>query len=301
MHRENREKLISRILGEKILIPSSAIVLHGGVEVSEYDTDTNVPFQQESMFQYLFGVKEPDFAGAIDLVTKESILFVPRQSAEWALWCGDIKPLHWFQTHYGVDHAHFMDELAAVLTARRLKNVYILEGVNLDSGLTTQTTSKFPGIDKFTVDKTTLHPHLVECRVIKSEKELELLRWINHLSSMAHIKVMQTIQPGMMEFHAETTFLHECYSKGGARFHAYTCICGSGHNASALHYGHAGAPNDKHLNDGDIFLNDMGCSYHGYASDITCSFPVNGRFTADQKFIYEGTIKHGVKYILSRV
>ena len=68
------------------------------------------------------------------------------------------------------------------------------------------------------------------------------------------------------------------------------CICGSGANASVLHYGHAGAPNKKQLQDGDMFLNDMGCSLHGYASDITCSYPVNGRFTSDQRLVYEGVL-----------
>ncbi|KAG7390716.1 hypothetical protein PHYPSEUDO_006835 [Phytophthora pseudosyringae] len=94
-----------------------------------------------------------------------------------------------------------------------------------------------------------------------------------------------------MEFHAESDFLHYVYSNGGARFHAYTCICGSGHNASAQHYGHAGAPNDKLLEDGDLFLNDMGGELHGYTSDITCTFPVNGKFTNDQKMLYEGVLK----------
>ncbi|KAG9398054.1 hypothetical protein AC1031_015080 [Aphanomyces cochlioides] len=291
MHRENREKLMDRMLALPSLAPSSSIVLHGGVEISEYDTDTTVPFQQESMFQYLFGVKEPDCAGALDLTAREALLFVPRLSAEWALWCGDRKPLDWFQSHYGVDEVHFIDELAAVLASRGTKTLYVLHGVNLDSGLTTQTTSTFPGIEQFSVDKSLLHNELVECRVVKSEKELNLLRWINRLSSAAHIQVMKTVLPGMAEFHAESTFLHSCYSKGGARFQAYTCICGSGHNASALHYGHAGAPNDKILNDGDIFLNDMGADYHGYASDITCTFPVNGVFLDDQKFIYNGVLK----------
>ncbi|ETV92454.1 hypothetical protein H310_13329 [Aphanomyces invadans] len=291
MHREHRNKLLDRMSALPALAPSSFIVLHGGSELNEYDTDTTVPFQQESMFQYLFGVKEPDCAGALDLTTRKSLLFVPRLSAEWALWCGDRKPLDWFRTHYGVDEVFFVDDMADVLESRGAKTLYVLHGVNLDSGLTTQTTSTFPGIDKFTVDKSALHNELVECRVIKTEKELDLLRWVNRLSSAAHIQVMKTIVPGMVEYHAESTFLHSCHSKGGARFHAYTCICGSGHNAAALHYGHAGAPNDKVLADGDIFLNDMGASYHGYASDITCSFPVNGVFTEDQKFIYNGVLK----------
>ncbi|RHY16645.1 hypothetical protein DYB32_010623, partial [Aphanomyces invadans] len=290
MHREHRDKLVRRMAALPSLAPSSFAVLHGGSEVSEYDQDTMVPFQQESMFQYLFGVKEPDCAGAIDLTTGRSILFVPRLSAEWAIWCGDRKPLDWFRSHYGVDDVLYADDMAAALDARGAKTLYVLRGVNLDSGRTTTTTSTFAGMDKFVVDTAALHHELVECRVIKTEKELHLLRWINKLTCEAHVQVMRTIVPGMMEYHAEATFLHSCHSKGGARFQAFTCICGSGHNAAALHYGHAGAPNDSVLANGDIFLNDMGSSYHGYVSDITCTFPVNGMFTADQAFIYNGVL-----------
>jgi Xaa-Pro dipeptidase len=148
-----------------------------------------------------------------------------------------------------------VDEMAAVLADKlQLQKLFVLHGKNTDSGLETTTTSTFEGVENFEVDSQALHPVLVESRVIKTEKELELLRFVNKLSSRAHINVMKNIRPGKMEFHAESDFLHYVYSNGGARFHAYTCICGSGHNASALHYGHAGAPNDKLLEDGDLFL-----------------------------------------------
>ncbi|TMW62064.1 hypothetical protein Poli38472_009557 [Pythium oligandrum] len=294
MHVQHRKKLVKQFLAAhpKAKTNSSAILLHGGSEVDRYDTDTQYAFRQESFFQYLFGIREPDCAAMIDLTTEQAVLFVPRQSAEWELWCGDRKPLTYFRTHYKVDAVYYVDELKTILQSNYgVEQLYVLKGKNTDSGLETVTTSTFEGIEDFSVDTKALHPVLVECRVIKSEKELELLRFVNQLSSNAHIEVMKTVRPGKMEFHAESSFLHHCYSYGGARLHAYTCICGSGHNASALHYGHAGAPNDKKLDDGDIFLNDMGAELHGYASDITCTFPVNGKFSDDQKMIYEGVLK----------
>ena len=67
---------------------------------------------------------------------------------------------------------------------------------------------------------------------------------------------------------------------------AYTCIAASGHHGATLHYGHAGEPNAKLIEDGDMCLFDMGAEYHCYCSDITCSFPANGRFTAEQREVY---------------
>uniref|UniRef100_A0A3Q1HKD0 Xaa-Pro dipeptidase n=1 Tax=Anabas testudineus TaxID=64144 RepID=A0A3Q1HKD0_ANATE len=92
--------------------------------------------------------------------------------------------------------------------------------------------------------------------------------------------------------YSDSLFQHYCYTKGGMRHTSYTCICGTGHNSSVLHYGHAGAPNDKTIMDGDMCLFDMGGEYYCYTSDITCSFPANGKFTPDQRAVYEWTDMH---------
>lgn len=94
----------------------------------------------------------------------------------------------------------------------------------------------------------------------------------------------------MTEYQGESQFLHHSYFVGGCRHASYTCICGSGANSSILHYGHAAAPNDRVIRDGDMLLFDMGANYFGYCADITCSFPANGKFTADQRFIYNAVL-----------
>lgn len=94
----------------------------------------------------------------------------------------------------------------------------------------------------------------------------------------------------MTEYQGESQFLHHSYSVGGCRHASYTCIAGSGENGAILHYGHAAAPNDKQIHDGDMLLFDMGADYFGYSADITCSYPANGKFTADQRFIYNAVL-----------
>jgi len=95
----------------------------------------------------------------------------------------------------------------------------------------------------------------------------------------------------MKEYQLEAIFKQYAYYMGGCRHVAYTCICGSGENGAVLHYGHAGAPNDKTVRDGDICLLDMGAEYYCYTSDITCSYPANGTFTNKQKVIYNAVLK----------
>ena len=79
------------------------------------------------------------------------------------------------------------------------------------------------------------------------------MRYVVKVSSEAHKKVMKMVGPGVMEYQAESEFLHYAYSVGGCRFASYTCICGSGCNAAILHYGHANAPNNKVLRDGEMW------------------------------------------------
>lgn len=102
---------------------------------------------------------------------------------------------------------------------------------------------------------------------------------------------MQECKPGMREYQLEAIFLYHVYRYGGCRHCSYTCICATGGNSSVLHYGHASAPNDRLLQDGDMALLDMGAEYHFYGSDITCSFPVNGTFTNNQKIVYGAVLK----------
>jgi Xaa-Pro dipeptidase len=277
MHRDHRRALAERL--RRHGVPEGAVVLlQGGQQPQEYDTDRELLFYQESFFQYLFGLKEPGFLGALEVGSGRATLFMPRLPESYAVWMGRIQPPEHFREHYAVDEVRYADEIAAVLQTMKPAVLLLLEGVNTDSGNSAQPAS-FDGIGAFKTDRKTLYPHIVECRVRKSPEEMKLLAWVNAVSSAAHVEVMRRCRPGLMEYQAEALFLHEVYDKAGCRFTAYTCICGCGPHSAVLHYGHQGAPNDGPMRDGDLFLNDSGAEYHGYSADITCTYPVNGRFT----------------------
>jgi Xaa-Pro dipeptidase len=99
-------------------------------------------------------------------------------------------------------------------------------GLNTDSGSHSKP-AHFEEITQFKTDKTLLHPCISECRVYKSDYELEVMRYTNKISSEAHKEVMKNIKPGMYEFQLESIFQDYCYRNGGMRFMSYTCICAS--------------------------------------------------------------------------
>ncbi|KAH1235847.1 Xaa-Pro dipeptidase [Glycine max] len=206
--------------------------------------------------------------------------------------------------------------------ARVLGNLYCFScmALNTDSDNYSKP-ADFQGIDKFDKDLTALHPILTEC--LSSSQSWKLLLFsmpmILALKLMLSCKrkvilgtweVMRNTKAGMKEYQLESIFLHHTCMYGGCWHCSYTCICATGDNSAVLHYGHAAAPNDKI---GDVtFLTclvhssyeklhwaqrtiavlwnmalfDMGAEYHFYGSDITCSLPVNGKFTSDQSLIY---------------
>lgn len=205
---------------------------------------------------------------------------------------------------YEVDIVLYTDQLVEELS-KVSNTLYILHGQNRDSG-SFHYGVEFEGMDKFNINRDVLYNELVELRTIKTQKELDLLRYVNKISSDAHIHVMKTAKPNMMEYQLEAEFIYYTSYHSGSRHCSYTCICGSGENASILHYGHAGEPNGKQTNPKEIVLLDMGAEYHCYASDITRTWPLSGKFDDRQRAIYQAVwnvqkavfdqIKAGVSY-----
>uniref|UniRef100_A0A672ZKN0 Xaa-Pro dipeptidase n=1 Tax=Sphaeramia orbicularis TaxID=375764 RepID=A0A672ZKN0_9TELE len=283
---ENRRRLCEGLKAKNGVVLPSVVVLQGGEQTQRYCTDTDLLFRQESFFHWAFGVTEPDCLGAIDVDSGKSILFVPKLPESYATWMGEIFSKEHFKQKYAVDEVQFtcdiefnMFYVCFFLSVQR--------GLNTDSGSTCREAS-FQGISKYSVSHLLL---LFYSRLLKTDMELEVLRYTNRISSEAHKMVMKHVKPGQKEYEMESLFQHYCYSKGGMRHTSYTCICGTGNKCSIIYYGHPGAPNDKTIFDGDMCLFDMGGEYYCYTSDITCSFPANGKFTADQRDIYEAVLK----------
>ncbi|KAF8369026.1 hypothetical protein PRIPAC_86855, partial [Pristionchus pacificus] len=288
---KNRKRLVDALRGK---VPSkSAVLLQGGQEKMRYNTDADdLPFRQESYFFWTFGAHEAECYGAIDIDSGKSILFPPRLHPDFAIWEGKINGEEWFKEKYAVDEVHFNDEnkIHDVLTAIGASNLLLLKAENSDSG-NTLSPANFVGIDKFSSEDKTLYPVIAELRVFKTDEEIEVLRYASKIASDAHKAAMKHIQPGMYEYQLESLFRHTSYYHGGCRHLAYTCIAATGCNGSILHYGHANAPNARQIKDGDMALFDMGPEYNCYASDVTTSFPVNGKFTDRQKLVYNAVLK----------
>jgi len=289
LHSLNRERLVKEL--QKVeSTKGSMVVLQGGESETLHSSDKEIMFRQESYFHWAFGVREPDCYGAIDVDTGKSILFIPELPEEYLVWMGKIHPREHIQKVYEVDEVYFTNQIKDILSDKKPIQLLTLKGRNSDSGKFTKEAA-FDGVSEFKYNNKILFPVISECRVFKTDYELDVIRYANKISSEAHKEVMKKIRPGMKEYQLESLFKHYCYAQGGCRFVSYTCICGSGDNGATLHYGHSGAPNDKTIEDGDMCLFDMGGEYYCYTSDITCSFPANGKFTEKQKGIYNAVLK----------
>lgn len=313
----NRARVVQSMLDEDPTA-KGLILLEGGKQTTRYDTDFEPVFRQESYFHYLFGASQySDCYGVLSLPEGEATLFVPTWGVDTETVCGSSPEFESVKKELGVERVFGVDQLSSFVETemKKLKKegassdnekqeekkagstndddpkLFLLKGLNTDSG-NFATPASFDGVEKYkdVRDDDTLFGHIAECRVIKSPAEVNLLHYTNWVSSMAHVEVMRAAKPGMMEYQLESLFQHHTYTHGGCRFMSYTCICACGPNANILHYGHGGRPNSRQLSEGDIALLDMGAEYHCYASDITCSYPVSGSFTEDQRSVYEAVL-----------
>lgn len=287
-HYARRRRQLMRMMNENsvAILPSAPTLIR--------NRDVEHGFRQDSDFMYLSGFNEPESV---------LVLIPNRKQGEFVMFCRDRDPAKetWDGRRYGIEGAveHFdaddaypiddLDEILPGLMEDR-ESVYYSIGLN-------------PAFDKHVLkcvndlraqsrrgarvpyEFVSLEYLLHDMRLYKSREELSLMRKAAKISVQAHIKAMQVCKPGMYEYELEAEFL--CGFKRNGADWAYSSIVGGGENGCILHY----TENNQVLNDKELVLIDAGAEYQGYAADITRTFPVNGKFTAAQKEIYEVVLK----------
>jgi len=253
--------------------------------------DTHYPYRSDSYFHYLTGFPEPEAVMVLvaDADEERSILFCRDKNEEREIWDGFRFGPTAARERFGFDEAHSIRELdermAGVLANRRALFHPLGSKPEADADV-----QRWLGAVRAQARAGVAAPHVAfdlhglldEMRLIKDEHELDIMGRAAAISAQAHRRAMQTCRPGLTEYAIEAELLHE-FRRHGSPAPAYGSIVASGANACVLHYRDNAAP----LRDGDLLLIDAGCELEGYASDITRTFPVNGRFSGPQRAIYD--------------
>ncbi len=274
----------------ELMEPGSIAVLPAA-QIRLRNRNTEYPFRQDSDFYYLLGFDEPNAV---------LVLAPGRQQGEVILFCQERDPQaeRWNGERIGPERAAQMlgvadafpigdlpDILPGLLEGRR--RVYVTLGVYEEfdrqllamvNGLRARTASGSQPPGEFVTLSHLLH----DLRLFKSAAELKTMRRAAEITTAAHKRAMKACKPGKTEADLEAEIVHE-FMKNGARFPAYPCIVGAGKNACVMHY----VRNDAVLRDGDFVLIDAGGEYEYYASDVTRTFPINGKFSPVQRELYD--------------
>ncbi|MEX1316419.1 MAG: aminopeptidase P N-terminal domain-containing protein [Synechococcaceae cyanobacterium] len=285
IHGQRRQGFLERLGGVAAVIPAAPLVTH--------HADCDHPFRQNSDFWYLTGFDEPD-AVALLLPHRQPgerfVLFVQPREASAEVWTGFRWGTEGAVEHFGADLAHPLDELP-----QRLADYLIgAEGIAFRVGrhprveplvlsAWARQLDRAPRSGAAALGLVAPCPMLHELRLRKQPDELERIREACRISAEAHELAREVARPGLSERQVQAV-IEQHFLERGARGPAYGSIVAGGDNACVLHY----TANNALLRDGDLLLIDAGCSLEDYYNgDITRTFPVNGRFSAEQRQLYE--------------
>ncbi|MGS0623977.1 aminopeptidase P N-terminal domain-containing protein [Ralstonia sp. VS2407] len=254
--------------------------------------DSDYPYRHDSYFYYLTGFTEPEAVLAIVVpagsAPARSVLFCRPKHEEREIWDGFRFGPEAAKEAFGLDEADSVEEIDATLP-KLLANAAAVAYPLAESGIFDRRMRRWLDAVRMQGRAGVSSPHqaldvraiLDELRLFKDPSELDIMRRAGRISAGAHVRAMQASRAGLREYHLEAELLYE-FRRHGAQSVAYNSIVATGPNACVLHY-RAG---DAELRDGDLCLIDAGCELDGYASDITRTFPVNGRFTGPQRELY---------------
>lgn len=286
---KRRRRQLMRMMG-----PGSIAILPSA-PISVRNRDADYPYRPDSDFHYLTGFPEPEAVAVLIPGRKQAeyVLFCRERDREKETWNGLRAGQEGACEIYAADDSFPIGDLNDILPRmiEQSERVFYAMGCNheLDkqmsewiSTIRNQGRSGVHGPIEFVA----LDHYLHDMRLYKSRSEIAAMRRAAKISAKAHKRAMQYCRPGLMEWQVEAELVHEC-AKNGGRYQAYTPIVGGGANGCILHY----VENSAELQSGDLLLIDAGCEYDYYASDITRTFPVNGRFSPEQRALYELVLK----------
>ena len=262
-------------------LPEGSLVLMPTNPVVYRSNDTTFPFRANSYMLYLCGWSDP-----------EAVLMAHREGAEWIttlfvqprdtkaeIWEGRRVGIEGTVSGWPVDQAHSLEDIADSVTSHlnACTSVYCISGLNSELD---ELISRVDGAEL--ADPT---PILDDMRVLKSKDEIRLMQESADIASASHIAAMRATYPGIGEWQIQSAI--EAHFIACKSRWSYPSIVGGGDNATILHYN----SNDNKISDGELVLVDAGCEVSGYASDITRTWPVNGKFSDQQREVYELVLK----------
>jgi Xaa-Pro aminopeptidase len=293
---QRRRRIIEAIGPESIaIVPAASETIRNG--------DVVYLYRQNSDFYYLTGFKEPEAVAVLAPGRKEGeyILFNRERDPKAEIWVGARAGQN-AREEYGADQVfpiRMIDEKMLELFAS-CRQVYYPIGRN--SAFDQQVMSWVNYIrshvragSRAPSEFINIETILYEMRLKKSSAEIELMRKAGQASAAAHRRAMQKCRPGMMEYQLQAELLYE-FSRQDCYPPAYSCIVAGGANACVLHY----VDNDSKLNSNELVLVDAGGEYQYYAADITRTFPINGKFSEEQRKVYEVVLR-AQKAVLEKV
>lgn len=275
------------------MAPKSVAIIPGAHDARR-SNDTHYRFRQDSDFFYLTGFEEPDSLAVIrPEKDPKYTLFVRPRDPEREIWDGRRAGVEGAMSDFGALEAFPVAEFDSKLLEYLDGADILYYRLGVDRDLDEKIVKEIGRMRS--LNRKPIHPpHTIidpativhELRVVKSPDELEIMQAAADIAAEAHVEAMKAVRPGMQEYQIEA-LIEQVFRRHGSAGPAYTSIVGGGPNATVLHY----INNDGELRDGDLLLLDAGAEYKGYASDITRTFPINGRYTKPQREIYDLVLK----------
>ncbi|MES2503120.1 MAG: aminopeptidase P N-terminal domain-containing protein [Pseudomonadota bacterium] len=284
---QRRSQLLSKMGSGVAIIPTAPELVR--------NRDSHYPYRFDSYFYYLTGFTEPEsvlilIAGdSIKGESPKSILFCRDKDIEREIWDGFRFGPQAAKEQFGFNEAYSIHELDSLMPALMANQGQLFYSLGFDTAWDKRVTNWLNKVKDLARTGVSAPEAVLDVRqlvdkqrLIKTPFEIDLMRRSANIAAAAHNRAMQMTRPSQKEYEIEAEFLHEFY-RNGAQSPAYTSIVAGGANACTLHYN----ANNCALNDGDLLLIDAGCELDGYASDITRTFPVNGKFSPAQRDLYD--------------